>query len=308
LPTGVTLSYVEQGDPSGTPVVLLHGITDSLRSFETTMPALPRSLRVFGISQRGHGDSSKPASGYGQQEFAADVAAFMDALKLPRAVIVGHSMGAGNALRFAADYPQRTTALVLIGALALPAVSPDVQGLKQAVATLTDPVDRHFAHEFQLSTIAQPVAPALVEMFVDESLKAPARVWRSALDGVLRADTAANMRRVRAPTLIIWGTKDTVTLRRDQDALLAGIRGAALKVYQDAGHAVHWEEPARVAADIVAFIASSGVGESRDLARDTSASLFPERRPRLGGMLSSADDPQHGLTRSTVREDQDLFH
>ena len=58
------------------------------------------------------------------------------------------------------------------------------------------------------------------------------------------------MRRVRAKTLIIWGTKDTVTLRRDQDALLAGIRGAELKVYQDAGHAVHWEEPARVAADI----------------------------------------------------------
>ena len=61
LPTGVTLSYVEQGDPSGTPVILLHGITDSRRSFETMMPGLPRSLRVFAISQRGHGDSSKPA-------------------------------------------------------------------------------------------------------------------------------------------------------------------------------------------------------------------------------------------------------
>ena len=261
LPTGVTLSYVEQGDPSGTPVVLLHGLTDSRRSFETMMPELPRSLRVFAISQRGHGDSSKPASGYAPRDFGADVAAFLDALKLPRAVIVGHSMGAANALRFAADYPQRTTALVLMAGLALPGASADVQGLKKAVATLADPIDRQFAREFQMSTIAQPVAPALVEMFVDESVRVPARVWRSALDGLLRADTAAAMRRVRAQTLILWGTKDTVTLRHDQEALLAGIRRAELKIYQDAGHALHWEEPARVAADITAFVAA--VGEKR---------------------------------------------
>jgi non-heme chloroperoxidase len=273
LPSGVTLSYVEQGDPAGTPVMLLHGLTDSRRSFETMMPELPRSLRVFAISQRGHGDSSKPATGYSQHDFAADVAAFMDALALPRAVLVGHSMGAGNAMRFAADYAQRTTALVLIGALAFPDASPDVQGLEKAVATLTDPVDRRFAHEFQMSTIARPVAPTLVEMFVDDSLKVPARVWRSALDGVLRADAAATMRRVRAQTLIIWGTKDTVTLRRDQDALLAGIRGAELKVYQDTGHAVHWEQPVRVATDLAAFIATVGSRQTT-----TSAAAAARRR------------------------------
>jgi non-heme chloroperoxidase len=181
----------------------------------------------------------------------------MDAHKLPRAVIVGHSMGAGNALRFAVDYPQRTTALVLIAGLALPDASADVQALRKAVATLTDPIDRRFAHEFQMSTIARPVAPALVDMFVDESMKVPARVWQSALDGLLRADTAAAMRRVRAPTLLIWGTKDTVTLRHDQDAFVAGIRGAELKVYEDTGHAVHWEEPARVAADLAGFISTA---------------------------------------------------
>lgn len=92
-------------------------------------------------------------------------------------------------------------------------------------------------------------------MFVDESMKVPARVWRSALDGVLRADLPATMRRISAPTLLIWGTKDTVTVRRDQDALLRGIRGSELKVYEGAGHAVQWEEPARVAADIAGFVA-----------------------------------------------------
>ena len=113
--------------------------------------------------------------------------------------------------------------------------------------------------EFQLSTIAKPVAPALVDMFVDESLKVPARVWRAALDGLLREDLPANWRRISAPTLLIWGTRDTVTLRRDQDALVKGIQGAELKVYEGTGHALHWEEPARVAADIAAFV-TAGVG------------------------------------------------
>jgi pimeloyl-ACP methyl ester carboxylesterase len=180
----------------------------------------------------------------------------MDARQLARAVIVGHSLGANNAMRFAAEYPERTAALVLIGAIALPGASPDVQALKKAVATLRDPIDRQFAHEFQMSTIARPVDPALVEMFVDESVKVPARVWRSALDGLFEADIPATMGRVKTRVLLIWGTRDTVTSRRDQDALLAANPRAALKVYEGIGHAVHWETPARVAADIAAFVSA----------------------------------------------------
>jgi pimeloyl-ACP methyl ester carboxylesterase len=260
LPSGVTLSYVEQGNPSGLPVVMLHGITDSWRSFEPIMPEL-RSFRLFAISQRGHGDSARPVTGYTPRDFAADVAAFMDAVKLPRAVIVGHSMGAGNALRFAADYPQRTTALVLIGAIGQRGGSTGVKEFQRSVATLADPIDRQFAREFQESTIAQPVAPALVELFTDESMKVPARVWRSALYGLLRADPPATMARVGARTLLIWGTRDSVVVRGEQDALLAANPRAELKIYEGAGHAVHWEEPARVAADIAAFV-GRGAGVS----------------------------------------------
>ena len=255
LASGVTLSYVEQGDDSGVPVVMLHGITDSWRSFGSLMPQLPTSLRLFAISQRGHGDSARPEAGYSARDFAADVAAFMDAMKIRRAVIVGHSMGAGNAMRFAADYPERTSGLVLIGAIARPDDNTGLQAFQRDVAKLTDPIDRRFAREFQDSTIVQPVAPDLVEMFVDESLKVPARVWRSALDGLLRSDVPATAAQVRAPTLLIWGTRDSVTGRGDQNALLAAIRRAELKVYEGAGHAVHWEEPARVAAEIAAFVA-----------------------------------------------------
>ena len=278
LPNGVSLAYVEQGDPAGLPVIMLHGITDSQRSFETLMPQLPQTWRLLAISQRGHGDSGKPAKGYTPGHFASDVAGFMDALGIRRAVLIGHSMGAANAARFAADYPDRAAGLVLIGAQALPAINGDMLALRKAVATLGDPIDRQFARDFQMSTIAQPVAPALVDMFVDESLKVPSRVWRSALEGLFREDLPANWRRITAPALLIWGTKDTVTVRRDQDALLKGIRGAELKVYQDIGHAVHWEDPTRVAADIATFVAATA---GRTTASPAGASVRDRGVPRV---------------------------
>jgi tetratricopeptide (TPR) repeat protein len=116
LPDGTRLMYVERGDADGTPVVLLHGYTDSMRSYQRVLPHLPQSLRIFAVTQRGHGGSDKPEGSYTSDVFARDVAAFLDSLGLERAVIVGHSMGSTVAQRFAVEYPQRTQALVLEGA------------------------------------------------------------------------------------------------------------------------------------------------------------------------------------------------
>ena len=84
LATGVTLEYVERGDPNGTPVIFLHGVTDSWRSFEHVLPHLPPSIRAIAITQRGHGDSKPARQGYAYGDIAADVAAFMDALRIRR--------------------------------------------------------------------------------------------------------------------------------------------------------------------------------------------------------------------------------
>ena len=104
----VRLCYAEQGDSSGVPIVFLHGATDSWRSFERVLPHLPESIRAFAVTQRGHGDSSRPATGYCPRDFAADLAAFMDALNLKTAIVAGHCMGGLVAQRFALDYPSRT--------------------------------------------------------------------------------------------------------------------------------------------------------------------------------------------------------
>ena len=62
LPGRVRLPYVEQGDPSGVPMILLHGVTDCWRSFELVLPPLPASIRAFAVTQRGHGDAERPAA------------------------------------------------------------------------------------------------------------------------------------------------------------------------------------------------------------------------------------------------------
>jgi non-heme chloroperoxidase len=264
LQGGVTLQYAEQGKRSGAPVLFLHGYTDSWRSFESVFEYLPTSLRAIALSQRGHGDSERPATGYRAHDFAADLSAFMDALGIERAVLVGHSMGTQVAQRFAIEHPARAQALVLVAGYVSMRSNPVVQDLwASSVSRLTDPVDPSFVLDFQKSTLAQPIPQHRLEMVVAESLKVPARVWRDACAGFLEDDLTSDLHRIMADTLLLWGDKDEICTRTDQDALRAGITNSRLVVHRSAGHGLHWEEPARVAAEIATFVSASLSGLSR---------------------------------------------
>jgi pimeloyl-ACP methyl ester carboxylesterase len=259
LATGVRLRYVEHGDRGGVPVVLLHGVTDSWRSFEAMLPHLPESIRAFALTQRGHGDSERPVSGYRTRDFAADIAEFLDAMSLPSAVIVGHSMGTTNALRFAIDHPQRTRGLLLAGTFASYRRSPVIIDLwESAIAAMSGPVNPGFVREFQQSTLAQPVPADLLDTAIEESLKVPASIWRAAFAGMREDDFVNGLDEIAAPTLLLWGDRDALIPRADQDTLLNAIAGSRLVVYRGAGHAPHWEEPARFARDLTAFVERCG--------------------------------------------------
>jgi non-heme chloroperoxidase len=254
LPNRARLEFVEQGDRAGVPVLFLHGLTDSWRSFERVLPHLPRSIRAFALSLRGHGDAERPAAGYRPGDFAADVAAFMDAEKLERAVIAGHSMGSHVAQRFALDHSERTLGLVLMGSFFTCRGNRAIEELWEAVADLADPIDPGFALGFQQATLAKGVPQAYLDTVVQESLKVPARVWRAALRGLREEDHSAEIGRIRAPTLVVWGDRDAFCPRGDQDALAVAIEEAQLVVYPGAGHGLHWDEPERFAADLTAFV------------------------------------------------------
>lgn len=255
LRTGVKLQYVEQGNATGTPIILLHGYTDSWRSFELALPHLPKTVHAFALSQRGHGDSGHPASGYRPSDFSADVAAFMDALKLKRAVVVGHSMGSQVALRFVLDHPERASGLLLVGAFKTVRGHAGVKELwDTTISKMVDPIDSEFVREFQKSTLHKPIPAAFLDAAVQESAKVPARVWRSALAGLMETDFSSEFTRIKLPTLIVWGDQDLFCSRKDQDFLATTIKGAKLLIYSGTGHAPHWEEPERFAADLTSFV------------------------------------------------------
>jgi non-heme chloroperoxidase len=125
-----------------------------------------------------------------------------------------------------------------------------------AISVLTDPVDRQFVLEFQKSTLAQEIPEAYLEAVVHESLKLPARVWKVVLTTLVAGEHWMHLPRIEAPTVVLWGDQDLFCPRADQEAFLAAILGSRLLVYQGAGHALHWEEPARCAADLTAFAES----------------------------------------------------
>ena len=257
LTTGVTLPYVEQGDPRGVPLILLHGYSDSSISYELLLPHLPDSIHAYAYTQRGHGGADKPAAGYRVQDYVADLAAFMDAVGVEAAVIAGHSGGSYTAQQFSLDHPDRTLGLVLIGALRAFRDNPDVLELHDAVSQLTDPVDPEFVREFQESCVAQPVPEQFLDGIITGSCQVPARVWKDYLDGILEATVPTESGTISAPTLIMWGDQDAFCPRADQEALVAAIPRARLQIYGGTGHCPHWEQPQRAAAQITAFVAEA---------------------------------------------------
>lgn len=253
LITGIRLSYGEQGDPDGKPVIMLHGYTDSSFSYSRVLPLIDAKYRVFVLDNRGHGDSDKPASSYKFSDFAADVVAFMDAKGLKSATIVGHSMGSFVAQHVAINAPDRVEKLILIGT-ATTVRNNGVLELQNAVNGLKDYVPDDFARKFQLSTVHQKLPDEFINRVVAESLKVPAHVWRDVMNGMLAGDAKSQLGKIKAPTLIVWGNREKVFNRAEQVALIAAIPNSVLNVYSDAGHSPHWEKPEQFAGDFEAFL------------------------------------------------------
>jgi non-heme chloroperoxidase len=260
LSNGVKLEYAEQGPANGTPVIFLHGYTDSWHSFQSVLPHLPPNIHAFAISQRGHGNSDRPLSGYAMKDFAGDVADFMKQLKISPAIIVGHSMGGLVAQQFVLDYPQLSKALVIVSSAAQFRASEAASGLAAVVNGFNnDPVDSSFVKEFQQSTITKPIDPVYFDTLVAESRKVPSHVWKAALNAIMSVDFTDRLATITQPVLIVWGDEDGICLLKDEETFLQHLPKARLLTYKGIGHALHWEDPARFAKDLLAFAQLHGL-------------------------------------------------
>lgn len=242
--------------PNPPAVVMVHGAAFDHSVWQWQSRHLAHhGFTVLAVDLPGHGRSPGPPRAT-IEDMADWVAAFVEAASLPRAAVVGHSMGALVALETAIRHPARVERLVLIGASApMPVGEPFLAAAKDdSPAALDMEVTWGLARG---SLLAQSPIPGLSLHGASRSLNA------RAAPGVLHADLAAchayqpSLERIRAlalPTLVLAGRRDQMTPARAGEALAAEIPGAQVAML-DAGHSMMTEAPAEVAARLRRFLA-----------------------------------------------------
>ncbi|HMQ35371.1 MAG TPA: alpha/beta fold hydrolase [Chloroflexaceae bacterium] len=216
-----TVGYGVAG--AGPPVVLVHGLSGSTRWWRRNVPALAARLRVYVVDLVGFGASR--GSRFALAEAAGLLAAWMDAVGLGRAGLVGHSMGGYVVAELAAARPELVARLLLLDAAVLPFC-------------------RSFAqHGLGLARELLQLPPAFLPVLVGDALRAgPLTVWAAAQE-VMRADLSAKLGHISAPTMVIWGARDRVVPLALGRALADALPRSELAVIEGAGHNAMWDRP-----------------------------------------------------------------
>lgn len=255
LSNGITIPYIEQGNPEEVVLIMLHGLADSFKTFEPMLPYIPKYIHTFALTLRGHGNASHPEAGYSTEFFVEDLVLFMDKLNIDKAFILGASSGGFIARSFAIKYPERTRGLVLLGTPSTFNNKPYIQSMWDSVISkLTDPIDPKFVRNFSRNIISSKIPQAFLEIMLEENLKVPSRVWKSVTKNMIEEEFPGRISEIIAPTLIIWGENDSVVTREDVNDIKQAIKHSKLLVHSNVGHLFYWEEPELIAEDIILFI------------------------------------------------------
>lgn len=269
---GKEVTYDRAG--RGPLILLIHGITSSSRTWRETMPHLWDDHELLAPDLLGHGTSAKPRGDYSLGAYASGLRDLLLALDLPRATVVGHSLGGGVAMQFAYQFPELVERLVLVDSGGL---GPDVNLLLRA-ATLP-------GAEFVLPLLTQPGARALgraagwalnrVGRQGSADMRGLAEGFGSLADVQARRAFVHTVRSVidpfgqrvdardrlylseEVPSMIVWGECDPIipiAHGREAHELMPGSR---LEVFPGAGHFPFNDDPARFAAVLRDFMATT---------------------------------------------------
>lgn len=255
LPNHLLIPFLEKGNRNGKVLILLHGVADSCVAFEPMMPFLSNEFRSLAVTLRGHGDASKPETGYSTNDFVEDLGLFLDKLGIEKALLLGASSGGFSARSFAAAYPERTEGLILLGSPASLGDKPGVIKIwNEVISQLTDPLDENFVRRFAQGLETENIPPDFLDVMLMENLKVPARVWIETIRGAMNEPLPGSLGKIEAQTLILWGDRDVISNREDQEALEKAIPNARLVVLSGLGHLLYWEAADRVANEINEFV------------------------------------------------------
>ena len=265
---GMPIRYLVAGE--GPPLVLLHGAGDNSLDWRWVLPALARKHRVYAPDLPGSPDSARPAADYSPAFFERSVAAFVDALGIGRATLVGNSLGGLVALRLALSEPARVGALVLVDSAGLGrAVNPAFNSVKvPGLAEASIPLWRTRAGGYQRAWARAALLFAHPTRVPREWLAEQCRLARSpgyleAHVTVMRALVSPFGQRevlmdrlplLEMPTLVVWGERDRVFPRSQARRAVAHIRGGSLSLIPDCGHLPHIECPETFVAALDRFL------------------------------------------------------
>ncbi|OOG67011.1 alpha/beta hydrolase [Sinorhizobium sp. A49] len=262
LPGGRQFAYVDGGQ--GPALLLLHGYSDTSRSFSLIAPSLS-GYRLIIPDLAGHG-GSMPGEGLSVADLADDVDRLVDRLAIHEFVLVGHSMGAMIAIEIAARRRQAVRALVLLSGSLKPDFGPRTD-VARAIRGLKDPLGPDDAFFDRWHACSRPVDTAFLGHLRREAAVMPVTTWRKLLDALAVTDLRSRSVQVRAPVLCIAGAQDPlfdIGHRRVLAETFASVRSITLDGH---GHNPHWESPADVAALILSFLGDevSQPGSTSDL-------------------------------------------
>jgi pimeloyl-ACP methyl ester carboxylesterase len=235
---GVRTRYRESGaERAGTPLLLIHGAGGSSVTWLGTLRNLGRSRRCLAPDLPGHGQSAPFPGGttsVSMEAYRGFIDGFCSALDVPRAVLVGHSMGGAIAIEMALGSPNRVAGLVLIATAARLAVSPAV----------FDAIDNHFGQfpEMMAMTGFSPSTPRDLALRLSRAgLQAPQAVVRADFEACNAWDARERIAAIKAPTLVMIGEDDLLAPAKYGRFLADRIPGARVAAFPQTGHMVHLE-------------------------------------------------------------------
>lgn len=271
---GVRLHWVELGETShATPVVLLHGLSNSCLSWSHVAPFLATDRRVLMLDLPGHGLSERPNVGYELDWYTRVVARWLEAVGIEQADIVGHSFGGGIAQMLLLECPERIRRVVLVASgglgkgigwwLRIASLPHIVEYLGQPFMALGTRLALRGVHQgISRSDVAE------LSGFNSQagSARAFARSvrdvinWRGQRRNFLpRGNTIEKL----PPILILWGDRDSLIPIDQGRAFASLLEGAAFKTFEGCGHYLHNERPEAFVRAVREFLDDPAVPATR---------------------------------------------
>ncbi len=265
-PDGTEIRTVVVGD-GDRDVVLAHGYGFSLDSWNLVVPLLVSSgHRVITFDQRGHAGSTIGSDGVGSTQMASDYAAVLEHHDVRDAVLVGHSMGGFLSVAFLLEHPdvvsERLRGLLLMATFAGDVSRKNPQNRLQIPLIKSGILVRMIS----IPAVGRVFTKSLVGEYLDGMAEAFVPIFTShdhkALIPIMEAMTGENrypqLGAIDLPTTVLVGTADHTTPPFHTDDLHAGIAGSKLVRLEGRGHALNWESPDVVAAEISGLSGAAG--------------------------------------------------